>query len=88
MTLSENLPSQAIILDAMLKVLRDSKDGMHIKNIESEVANLLSLSESQLALMHKGKRTMLGYKLAWARTAAKKQGLIESPMHSVWKVSN
>jgi hypothetical protein len=41
-----------------------------------------------MELMHKGKRTMLGYKLAWARTAARKEGLIESPRSSVWKRIN
>lgn len=88
MTLSEKAPSQAVILDAMLKVLSNSKEGVHISEIESQVAELLSLSKSQLEQMHKGRRTMLGYKLAWARSAAKKQGLIESPTHSVWKLSN
>jgi len=83
-----NLPSQALVLEAMLEALKQSKEGLHIRDIESEVAKRLSLSKPQREIMHKGKRTLLGYKLAWARTAAKKQGLIESPKNSIWKITN
>ena len=86
MTSEVKLPSQSSIFEAMLIVLRTSKQGLHISEIEKKVAEHLSLSESQKSLNHKGKRTMLGYKLAWARTAAKKQGLIESPKSSVWRI--
>ena len=88
MNLSERLPSQAVIIEAMLNALKENKEGMHIIEIETEVAKLLSLTKSQMEIVHKGKRTLLGYKLAWARTSAKKQGLIESPKNSVWRVIN
>jgi len=83
-----SLPSQALVLEAMLEALKQSKEGLHIRDIESEVAKRLSLSKPQREIIHKGKRTLLGYKLAWARTAAKKQGLIESPKNSIWKITN
>jgi restriction endonuclease Mrr len=86
MTPSDALPSQLLIKAAMLEVLKESKGGLHIRDIEEAVATRLSLTKSQRELMHKGKRTLLGYKLAWARTAAKKEGLIESPRSSVWKI--
>jgi hypothetical protein len=85
MSHDEKLPSQSLILDAMLIVLRKSQRGLHIRDIEVAVAEYLSLTRPQMELMHKGKRTLLGYKLAWARTAAKKRGLIESPQSSIWK---
>ena len=86
MSQHESFPSQALIKEAMLELLKNSKNGMHIKEIESGVADRLSLSKLQIEVMHKGKRTLLGYKLAWARTAAKKDGLIESTGRSVWKL--
>jgi len=88
MTHADSLPSQALIKAAMLEILKESQDGLHIKDIEIAVAKRLSLTKSQMELMHKGKRTMIGYKLAWARTASKKEGLIESPRSSVWKHVN
>jgi hypothetical protein len=88
MTEFENLPSQELIKEAMLGLLKESIDGMHIEEIESGVAKRLSLTRVQMEIIHKGKRTMLGYKLAWARSAAKKEGLIESPSRSVWKLMN
>ena len=88
MSKSEALPSQSLIKEAMLALLKESKDGLHIKDIESGVAERLSLSKYQMEMIHKGKRTILGYKLAWARTAAKKESLIESPRSSVWKLVN
>ena len=86
MTQPEALPSQALIKEAMLDLLKGSTDGLHIKDIESGVAKRLSLSKPQMEIIHKGKRTMLGYKLAWARSAAKKEGLIESTRSSFWKI--
>ena len=88
MTQPETLPSQVLIKEAMLDLLKGSINGLHIKDIESGVAKRLSLSKPQIEIMHKGKRTMLGYKLAWARSAAKKEGLIESTRSSFWKIVN
>ena len=88
MTKPEALPSQVLIKEAMLDLLKGSTDGLHIKDIESGVAKRLSLSKHQMEIMHKGNRTMLGYKLAWARSAAKKEGLIESTRSSYWRLVN
>ena len=88
MTQPETLPSQVLIKEAMLDLLKGSINGLHIKDIESGVAKRLSLSKPQIEIMHKGKRTMLGYKLAWARSAAKKEGLIESTRSSFWRLVN
>jgi len=85
---AENLPSQALIKEALLAILKESAEGLHINDIESAVAKRLLLTQSQVALIHAGKRTMLGYKLAWARTSAKKEGLVISPRYSVWKIVN
>ena len=88
MTQVVRLPSQSVIKESMLELLKEATNGLHIKEIESGVAERLSLTKSQMELMHKGNRTMLGYRLAWARTSAKKEGLIEAPQSSVWKSVN
>jgi Mrr N-terminal domain len=80
------LPPQNQIVDAMLSTLKGKAKGLHVKDIESEVSKTLNLNQEQIKLMHKGKRTMLGYKLAWARTKCKKDGLIISVAPSVWKL--
>ena len=82
------LPPQNQIVAAMLSCLKGKVNGLHVNDIESEVSKTLKLNQEQLNLMHKGKRTMLGYKLAWARTKCKKEGLIISTAPSVWKLTS
>ena len=81
------LPSQSELTTAMLEILSNAPDGLHVEEIEKAVAKKLALTDAQKNLMHKGNRTMLGYKLAWARSSARKTGLIDSVKHSVWKIA-
>lgn len=47
----------------------------------------LGLTQEQLTLMHSGTRSEFEYRLAWARTKAKNQGLIFSPERKKWKIT-
>ena len=46
----------------------------------------LKLTESQINQIHSGTRTELEYRLAWARTNAKKKGLITSNGRNNWSL--
>jgi len=46
----------------------------------------MQLSEVQIGLIRAGKRTELEYRLAWARTAARKKGLIDRVGPSIWSL--
>ena len=86
MNQGRSLPSQTIILESMITILREAKKEMHIRDIEDAVSSKLSLTPKQKQLMHKGNRTMLGYKLAWARSVAKKSGIISSERRCFWQM--
>ena len=86
MAITEQLPNQTAISEALKRVLTASEKGLHIKAMEEQVASILNLTDSQKSLPHKGARTMLGYKLAWARTKLKKDGVIELAQPSVWRL--
>jgi restriction system protein len=76
-----------VIYKALLQLLGDSKTYL-TRDIENGVADLIQLDEETRTSIHSGSRTKLGYKLAWARTRAKKEGLIERVGPSLWRMSN
>jgi len=84
----EKFPPQNEIIEAMISVLKQYPKGLHIRDIERSVARTLSLSEELTTRVQRGNRTVLGYKLAWARSKCKKEGLIVSVGHSVWRLTD
>jgi len=84
----EKYPPQNEIIEAMISILKQHPKGMHIRDIETGVANHLLLSAELTTRVQKGKRKILGYKLAWARTKCKKDGLIVSAGPSVWRLAD
>jgi len=58
-----------------------------ISEQEDTVASLLKLSEKDIADIHRGNRTKLNYRLAWARNHLKKYGLLENSARGVWALT-
>ena len=56
------------------------------EQIRQEVAKVLQLSNEDIRRIHSGKRTVLEYRLAWARTIAKQKNLIEPAARMYWKL--
>ena len=69
-------PSDQLLQKALIEVLIDNPSGLGSKEIDEEVARKLSIDPSLLAIVHSGSRTEFAYRLAWARTKAKKRKLI------------
>ena len=69
-------PSDQLLQKALIEVLIDNPSGLGSKEIDEEVARKLSIDQSLLAIVHSGTRTEFAYRLAWARTKAKKRKLI------------
>lgn len=69
-------PSDQLLQKALIEVLIDNPSGLGSKEIDEEVARKLSIDPSLLAIVHSGTRTEFAYRLAWARTKAKKRKLI------------
>lgn len=75
-----------VVYNALLQFMSDSE--VHLtSDIEKGVADLMQLDEKTRTITHSGNRTKLGYKLAWARTRAKKAGLIERVGPLLWRMN-
>jgi restriction system protein len=56
--------------------------------LEEDVAELMKLPETLLAVPHKnGSQSQFGYELAWVRTYLKKAGLAENSERGVWSLT-
>lgn len=59
-----------------------------ISEIEDAVVELLKLSDADVKQLHNGNRTLLSYRLAWARYYLKLSGLVENSARGVWALTS
>lgn len=85
---SERLPRNIELLDSIVRILDASELPMSSKDIDVAVADELQLLDSQLEIMRTPKRSEYKYRMAWARTKLKSQGLIEKLDGGSWKISS
>ena len=81
------VPKHDDLFNPLLQALHELGSSASITELEQKVAALLSLTDDDIAAIHKGNRTQLSYRLAWARTYLKKYGLIDNSARSVWSLT-
>lgn len=81
-----NLPTSAVLLEAVLKAVKDLGGKATNQQIHDKVVKDLSLTKEQIDEPHSGTRTELEYRLAWARTNAKKKGLLVAAGSKLWAI--
>jgi restriction endonuclease Mrr len=84
---SENLPKNIELLDSIIRVLDASKSPMSSADIDMAVAEELEMLQSQLEIMRTPSRSEYKYRMAWARTKLKSQGLIQKLENGSWEIS-
>lgn len=84
---SELLPKNIELLDSIIRVLDASERSMSSKEIDDAVVEELGILESQLVVMRTPTRSEYKYRMAWARTKLKSQGLILKLDDGSWNVS-
>ena len=72
------------LFNPLLTVMHKLGGSATVEEIEQGVIKLLSLKESEISEIHRGARTKLEYRLAWARTYLKKYGIMQNSEHGVW----
>lgn len=77
-------PNSATLLESVLNAVRDLGGRATNKEIHDKVAKDLQLTAEQVSKIHSGKRTELEYRLAWARTNAKRKGLLIATEDKHW----
>jgi len=80
------LPSPSELALAVVEVLEDLGGTAHFKEIERAVAKKLDLSTEVTSQIRTGKRTEFAYRLSWARTKCKSEGLITNSGQGVWRL--
>lgn len=89
MTNSLDFPKSSQLIVVILQALKDLGGTGTSKEIDVRAIALLGLSLEQVSLKHSdgsSSRTEIQYRLAWARTLAKRKDLIVRSSRSVWSV--
>ena len=81
-----NLPTSATLLDAVVKAVKVSGGKATNQQIHDFVVKDLGITKEQADAIHSGNRTELDYRLAWARTNAKRKGLLVTSGTKLWSL--
>lgn len=84
----ETLPSKKSLMNATLVILKESTAPMAVSDINNSVAEYLKIPEYLLEIEDSNfTGTEYSYRMRWARTDLKNQGLIVSPSRGFWKLA-
>lgn len=75
------------LYNPLLQALRELGGSGRVNEIEGQVARILQLDDKQIDDIHRGNRTKLSYRLAWARNYLKNFGLLENTSRGVWSLT-
>lgn len=75
------------LFNPLLEALNNLGGSSSIKKIEEEVAKILNLSPEERQDRHRGNRTKLEYRLAWASNYLKRYGLIDKSKRGIWSLT-
>lgn len=78
-------PTISELINSLVLAIKNNDGIASNQEIKEFVITSLSLSPEQVSIIHEGNRTKLDYRLAWARTKAKKQGLILKDGPGKWR---
>lgn len=81
------LPSPAELAPVVVDVLKDLGGSAHFKDIEKAVAIKLNLTRAETSQIRTGKRTEFSYRLSWARTKCKADGLLANTGKGIWTLT-
>jgi len=81
------VPKYDDLYNPLLLAMHKLGGSASISEQEDTVASLLGLSEKDIEEIHRGNRTKLSYRLAWARNYLKRYGLLENSARGVWTLT-
>lgn len=81
------LPSESVLIDALIKSLHRIGRPASIAEQEAEVQKLLALSEEDVQEKHDGERSKLSYRLAWCRTQLKALNIVRATEKGIWDLT-
>src|SRR5207248_7315536 len=81
------IPTYDGLFNSLLRAMRELGGSASVAEQEDKVAAILKLSEAEISEIHRGNRTKLSYRLAWARNYLKRVGLLENSARGVWALT-
>jgi len=81
------VPTHDGLFNPLLRAMRELGGSASVSEQEDKVAELLNLSEEEASEIHRGNRTKLSYRLAWARNYLKRAGLLDNSARGVWALT-
>jgi hypothetical protein len=84
--MTSKMPSSVELSASLLKILAQHSNGLSVNEIDQAVIQDLEISSEIANQIRSGNRTEIKYRLAWCRTKAKQQGLVERTSHNTWKL--
>jgi restriction system protein len=84
-----DLPSFEKYFPPAVQAMKQRGGSTTIEEFEEDVAKIMKLPESILAIPHKnGAQSQFQYELAWVRTYLKKAGLAENSARGIWTLTD
>ncbi len=81
------VPTYDGLFNPLLRAMRELGGSASVSEQEDKVVELLGLSDEEAAEIHRGNRTKLSYRLAWARNYLKRAGLLDNSARGVWALT-
>lgn len=81
------VPTYDGLFNPLLLAMRELGGSASVSEQEDKVAELVGLSDEEAAEIHRGNRTKLSYRLAWARNYLKRVGLLDNSARGVWALT-
>ena len=81
------IPTYDGLFNPLLQALRELGGSASVSEQEGAAAGILKLTNEEEAEIHRGNRTKLSYRLAWARNYLKRFGLLENSTRGVWALT-
>jgi len=84
--MNSKMPTSVELSASLLKILGEHPTGLPVAEIDQAVIQDLGISTELASQIRSGNRTEIKYRLAWCRTKAKQQGLVERLASNTWKL--
>ena len=84
--MTSKMPTSVELSASLLKILAQNPNGLTVNEIDQAVIQDLGISSELANQIRSGNRTEIKYRLAWCRTKAKQQGLVERKTPNTWKL--
>ena len=82
------IPNYDDLFNTVIAAMHELGGSGSNSEIDEKVSQILKLTESEINEIHSGNRTVISYRLAWARYYLKKFGILENSSRGVWALTS